>query len=265
VQNITHETLEYTVKTNKNVADCLRALNIIPGGDRYKQFYALINKYKIDISGLMHRGRVSPAKGKKRVIFKTEDLLKEDIIYNSNLLRLRLLKENYKEYKCEQCNNTHWNGKLIPLELEHCNGNNSDNRLENLKLLCPNCHAQTDFYRGKNKKSHRNKHRENNLRPFACDIENTSASSSTSNKWPKIYYCKCNKVIGRKSKTCFRCSVENRETKKPSREQLIADLEELKTNVQVGKKYGVSDNAVRRWIRQYDINLNDVNKKFKHN
>jgi len=81
----------------------------------------------------------------------------EDIIYNnkhlnyqSNKLRIRLIKEEIKEHKCERCNNTHWIDNLIPLELHHINGNKNDNHINNLSLLCPNCHALTDTYRGKN-------------------------------------------------------------------------------------------------------------------
>ena len=62
----------------------------------------------------------------------------------------RLLNANLKERICEHCENTLWLGNPIPLELHHINGVSSDNRLENLQLLCPNCHALTDNYRGKN-------------------------------------------------------------------------------------------------------------------
>ena len=56
-----------------------------------------------------------------------------------------------KEKKCECCGNTEWLGKPIPLELHHINGINSDNRIENLEILCPNCHSFTENYRGLNK------------------------------------------------------------------------------------------------------------------
>ena len=55
-----------------------------------------------------------------------------------------------KEYRCECCGNTEWMGKPIALELHHVNGIKDDLRVENLQLLCPNCHAFTDNYRGKN-------------------------------------------------------------------------------------------------------------------
>lgn len=70
--------------------------------------------------------------------------------YQSNKLRIRILKEGVFSYKCQKCGLTEWNGVPIPLELEHKDGNSSNHKLDNLELLCPNCHALTDTYRGKN-------------------------------------------------------------------------------------------------------------------
>ena len=71
---------------------------------------------------------------------------------SSHRLKNRLITEGLKQHKCECCSITEWMGKPTPIELDHINGNHHDNRLENLRILCPNCHAQTDTYRGKNKK-----------------------------------------------------------------------------------------------------------------
>lgn len=70
--------------------------------------------------------------------------------YQSNKLRIRLLKEGIKKAECENCKNHEWMGYPISLELDHINGDSKDHRIENLRILCPNCHAQTDTYRGKN-------------------------------------------------------------------------------------------------------------------
>ena len=72
--------------------------------------------------------------------------------YQTNKLRLRLLDEGVKENKCDECNLTEWNKKPITVELDHINGDSSDHRLNNLRMLCPNCHSQTPTFRGKNKR-----------------------------------------------------------------------------------------------------------------
>lgn len=84
-------------------------------------------------------------------------ILSNTEILSTHKLKLRLIKENYFEHKCYKCGLTEWNNLPTPIELEHINGNRCDNRLENLTLLCPNCHAQTDTYRGKNIKKYKNK------------------------------------------------------------------------------------------------------------
>ena len=66
-------------------------------------------------------------------------------------VRIKLLEEGIKQYKCEHCGRKTWMGKPIPLELHHKDGNHNNNTIQNYELLCPNCHAFTDSYRGRNR------------------------------------------------------------------------------------------------------------------
>ena len=66
-----------------------------------------------------------------------------------------MIKEGYKERKCECCGNSEWLNRPIVLELHHIDGNHSNNALENLQLLCPNCHAITDNFKSKNIKHYK--------------------------------------------------------------------------------------------------------------
>ena len=79
-----------------------------------------------------------------------EQYLQESKDIQSNKIRKKLIEEGYKDYKCENCELTSWLNNPIPLELHHKDGNRYNNSLDNFQLLCPNCHAFTDSYRGKN-------------------------------------------------------------------------------------------------------------------
>jgi hypothetical protein len=90
----------------------------------------------------------------KQDIIKTDDILcGKHPHYQRRGLKRRLFKEGIKENRCEMCGIVEWRGVKISLELDHINGNTYDHCLENLRILCPNCHATTSNYRGKNKAS----------------------------------------------------------------------------------------------------------------
>ena len=97
-----------------------------------------------------NQGAKGSSKPSKTKILLEEILEGKHPQYQSNKLRTRLIEEGYKSKRCECCGNTQWLGKPISLEVDHINGISTDHRIENLKILCPNCHAQTDTYRGKN-------------------------------------------------------------------------------------------------------------------
>lgn len=147
----TKEEYEIAIKNAKSIAQALRNLGIKDRGGNYRIIKNAIDKYQIDTSHFTGQGWNVNLNFNPNTKIKTEDLLVENSNYNSYKLKKRLLSEGYKEKKCECCGLTEWQGKEIPLELHHINGDNTDNRIENLEILCPNCHALTDNYRGRNK------------------------------------------------------------------------------------------------------------------
>ena len=91
------------------------------------------------------------AKGK--TLTQNEEIFTENSLYSNEMVKDRIVKNNLIEYKCVKCGIDSWCNETIVLDLDHINGNNLDNRLINLRYLCPNCHSQTDTYKGRNKNS----------------------------------------------------------------------------------------------------------------
>lgn len=105
--------------------------------------------------GLSYKGNMSGKGCKTSPTRKSVDeyLFKGSTIH-SHKLKLKLLRDNFKERVCENCKSETWLNEEIPLELHHINGDRFDNRLSNLQLLCPNCHALTNNYSGRKTQKH---------------------------------------------------------------------------------------------------------------
>lgn len=140
------------VKDNKSYAGVMKQLGIIPAGGNYRTVKKKIAELNLDISHFTGKGWNVGLKFKPKPAQPLSEILVKNSNYQSYKLLRRLLKEEVKERVCENCGNSEWLDNPIPLELHHINGIHTDNRLENLQVLCPNCHALTDNYRGKNTK-----------------------------------------------------------------------------------------------------------------
>ena len=148
----TDEQFIEAVKSSFSYAEVIKKIGLKPAGSNYDTVKRKISELKLDTSHMT--GKVWNQGERYRPIKKSrplsEVLVEHSTWVNTNDLRKRLLKEGVKEYKCECCGNTEWMGEPIALELHHINGVKDDLRIENLQILCPNCHAFIDNYRGRN-------------------------------------------------------------------------------------------------------------------
>ena len=272
----TKEEYENAVKDSLSIAEVCRKLNIKPIGGNYKTVSDAIKKYDINTDhftgkawnqGKNYRMRVKPK--------SLNEILCKNSFYKSYSLKKRLLAEGYKEYKCEnpECGLTEWYGKPIPLELHHINGDPTDNRIENLQLLCPNCHAQTDNFRGKNKSNHKNE--------IECNINRYELISKEESRLFRLQhrrknkeikpekakrYCKqCKKeIIGNGKRFCSDdCYKEYMRSRIPTKEQLICYSKTVHSISELKRKYKfeVSDNAIIKWCKNYNI-YDEIKRNF---
>lgn len=148
----TVEELKKVVNNSLSVAQVCRELGIRAAGGNFQTVNRRIRENNIDISHFTGQGWNV---GKDFKHFGKKYSIKEILIENSpyrssDKLRKRLINEGYKKKQCECCKRTKWLDQGIKLELHHINGINTDNRIENLQILCPNCHSYTDNFRGGN-------------------------------------------------------------------------------------------------------------------
>lgn len=215
----TQEELELAVKESFNYSQVLRKLKLSITGASHRSIKRKIQKLNLDISHFCRKKSFPDWRKKSFVDILINNQSATNRVQGS-VLRKRLI-ESGVEYSCLICkNNGEWLGKPILLEVDHIDGDWKNNSVENLRFLCPNCHSQTpNFIKKKTNK-----------------------------------YCSCGNIIKtRQAKTCPKCfGKQNRKVNRPTKEELQDLLWKMPTT-HIAQKYNVSDNAVGKWCKIYDI------------
>jgi hypothetical protein len=179
-------------------------------------------------------------RGLRRTATPLEEVLVEGSTYHRGHLKRRLFEEGIKQRRCEICGQgERWHGRRIALILDHVNGVSTDNRLENLRIVCPNCAAALDTHCGRTLR--------HPLEQLACG----RCGRRFMPKTPRQRYC--SRFCGQRWPR--RPGVPNlalRRVERPPYDTLRDEIERFGYSA-VGRKYGVSDNAIRKWVRQYQI------------
>lgn len=229
-------------------------------GVKYETLKTYFKKYGINYSG--NPNRTGFVHEEARI--PLSKILNNEITYSNSSLRKRLIECGLKDNKCECCGITEWNGKDIKFELHHIDGNHYNNNLDNLQILCPNCHSQTFNFRKSKSFIFKKQYSNNHNYVDVLEKENKSHKLKYTNnfilkchkKKVKKYCSFCGKELTDKTQNKY-CSQEcshKATTKRPTVSELIEKINEFNNNKSaIGRFYGVSDAAVRKWIKFYNI------------
>jgi len=144
----TESQLKYAVRNSFSIRQVLKRLGLKEAGGNYAQIHKYLREYQLNSSHFKGKGWSKGLIGIGKPKLTLEEILTANNTFQSYKLKKRLFETSLKQQKCEICG---WAEKTadgrIPLELDHINGIRSDNRLENLRILCPNCHSLQSTHR----------------------------------------------------------------------------------------------------------------------
>lgn len=157
IYKLSDEQFVELLKKSSTISEVLFKLGYTTKGNSwgYSQIKRRMTDLNLDYSIFKGKSYLANKKSDK---ISEQDILRENCKHQRTVLRRYVIKNNLIPYKCAICGCTEWQGKTLSLELDHINGINNDNRLENLRFLCPNCHSQTSTYGSRNQQLNESKY-----------------------------------------------------------------------------------------------------------
>lgn len=230
------------IKSSFSISGTLIKLGLSPTGGGYKSFHIRVKNLNIDTS---HFTGEAHLKGKTHS-WSPRITLDELLVINSNKafhssFKQRLINENLLINHCYKCGlKDFWNDEPIVLQIDHINGDHFDHRIENLRLLCPNCHSQTATFCSKNYNGNSPKIKKSEYKQVEKKNCIYCSKPLKSNRYDS-------------HKVCYNLSrpKKNRPSKIewPSIEDLLSKLKYM-NYMELGKVLGVSDNAIRKHLKK---------------
>ena len=153
------EDLISAVQSSRSIRQVLIKIGLKETGENYYTFHREVKRLCLDTSHFTGQAHLRGRRHNWTKSIPLQEVLVENSTYSKTSdLKKRLVKDGLLKNVCHICGlDPNWNGKPLSLQLDHINGVRTDHRLENLRILCPNCHSQTDTFCSRNVASHRNK------------------------------------------------------------------------------------------------------------
>lgn len=245
----TKELLAGLVASSDSWAGLLRQLGLNHTGGNHQNLRAWVSRHELDTShfrktswskGLTSRTSETIARISKKNAYLDSELFVENAPpFCTARLKKRFVSAGHSEYKCKVCGIASWLGEPLTLHLDHVNGVHNDNRIENLQILCPNCHQQTKTWG--NKAGYAKGER--------ADLGSVVGETPSVGSNPtSVSECGCGTKKLRRSQRCRRCSnFLKRKALRPDLASLSAEVKATSL-ASVARRYGVTAPSVRRWL-----------------